>query len=216
MEILRTPDERFGTLAEYPFEPHYAQLGELRMHYVDAGPRDGSPVLMLHGEPSWSYLYRKMIPPFAAAGYRALAPDLIGFGKSDKPSATSDYSYQAHVDWLVAWIEQLDLRNVTLICQDWGSMLGLRIAAEHGERFARIVVANGYLPIARRPGALYPTPMIVKIWRAFAIPYTRPGFQSAGSSLQAVSPNSRRPRSPLMTHLIRTAATRPVRGRFRA
>ena len=169
MEILRTPDERFGSLAEYPFEPHYAQLGELRMHYVDAGPRDGSPVLMLHGEQSWSYLYRKMIPPFAAAGYRALAADLIGFGKSDKPSATSDYSYQAHVDWLVAWIEQLDLRNVTLICQDWGSMLGLRIAAEHGERFARIVVANGYLPIARRPGALYPTPMIVKIWRAFAI-----------------------------------------------
>ncbi|MDB6122065.1 MAG: putative haloalkane dehalogenase [Pedosphaera sp.] len=163
MEILRTPDERFDALPEYPFVPHYAQLGELRMHYVDQGPCDGAPVLMLHGEPSWSYLYRKMIPPFAAAGYRALVPDLIGFGKSDKPAAMTDYSYQAHIDWLVAWIEQLDLKNITLICQDWGSMLGLRIAAEHGERFARIVVANGFLPPAWQP-----SPLVVKIWRAFA------------------------------------------------
>ena len=168
MDILRTPDERFSRLSEYPFDPHYAQLGELRMHYVDRGPRDGAPVLMLHGEPSWSYLYRKMIPPFAAAGYRALAPDLIGFGRSDKPAATSDYSYQAHVDWLVTWIEQLDLRNITLICQDWGAMLGLRNAAEHSERFARLVVANGFLPIARQPGVLFPPPLWLRAWRAFA------------------------------------------------
>jgi haloalkane dehalogenase len=100
VEILRTPDEQFSGLSEYPFEPHYTQLGVLRMHYVDEGHREGETVLMLHGEPSWSYLYREMIPPFTAAGYRALAPDLIGFGRSDKPAATSDYSYRAHVDWL--------------------------------------------------------------------------------------------------------------------
>ena len=163
MKIMRTPDQRFNALPDYPFTPHYAQLGELRMHYVDEGPRDAAPVLMLHGEPSWSYLYRKMVPVFAQGGYRALAPDLIGFGKSDKPAAKSDYSYQSHVDWLVQWIEQLDLKNITLICQDWGSLLGLRIAAEHGHRFARIVVANGYLPTGDR-GA----PTAFKIWRAFA------------------------------------------------
>jgi hypothetical protein len=126
VDILRTPDERFSRLSEYPFDPHYAQLGELRMHYVDRGPRDGAPVLMLHGEPSWSYLYRKMIPPFAAAGYRALAPDLIGFGRSDKPAATSDYSYQAHVDWLVTWIEQLDLRNWVFASSQKAGELPLR------------------------------------------------------------------------------------------
>ena len=163
MKILRTPEERFANLPDYSFTPRYAQLGELRMHYVDEGPRDGAPVLMLHGEPSWSYLYRKMIPAFAQGGYRALAPDLIGFGKSDKPAAVADYSYQANVDWLVAWIEQLDLKNITLICQDWGSLLGLRIAAEDGARFSRIVVANGYLPTADRPA-----PAAFKIWRAFA------------------------------------------------
>lgn len=163
MEILRTPDERFSALPDYPFAPHYAQLGALRLHYVDEGPRDGAPVLMLHGEPSWSYLYRKMIPLFAQAGYRALAPDLIGFGKSDKPASVSSYSYQTHLDWLLAWMDRLQLENLTLICQDWGALLGLRLAAEHGGRFARIVVANGFLPTAQRPAH-----WAFKLWRAFA------------------------------------------------
>ncbi|MGH8539768.1 MAG: haloalkane dehalogenase [Stenotrophobium sp.] len=162
--MLRTPDERFANLPGYPFKPHYQMLGELRMHYVDEGPRTAAPVLMLHGEPSWSYLYRKMIPLFAQVGFRALAPDLIGFGKSDKPAQMADYSYQRHVDWLVQWIEALDLRDITLVCQDWGSLLGLRIAAEHPQRFARIVVSNGFLPTAR-----HKMPAAFKLWRAFAV-----------------------------------------------
>lgn len=162
---LRTPQERFAGLPDYPFEPHYATVGEgLRLHYVDEGPRDGAPVLMLHGEPSWSYLYRHMVPIFAAAGYRALAPDLIGFGKSDKPERKGDYSYAGHVAWVREWIEELDLRDITLVCQDWGSLIGLRLAAEHDERFGRIVVANGFLPVADRP-----VPRAFRIWRAFAL-----------------------------------------------
>jgi haloalkane dehalogenase len=163
MKILRTPDERFASLPAYPFAPNYLQLGELRMHYVDEGPRNASVVLMLHGEPTWSYLYRKMIPPMVAAGYRAIAPDLIGFGKSDKPADMADYSYQRHVDWLLGFIEALDLREITLFCQDWGSLLGLRIAAEHSERFARIMVSNGFLPTARQGMSRG-----FRLWRAFA------------------------------------------------
>lgn len=146
MEILRTPDERFANLPGYPFEPHYVGVGGLRMHYLDEGPRDADPVLLLHGEPSWSYLYRKMIPILAAAGHRAIAPDLIGFGRSDKPASREDYTYQQHVDWLAGLITTLDLHTITLVCQDWGGLLGLRIAAEHEARFARIVAANTFLP----------------------------------------------------------------------
>lgn len=145
-KVLRTPESRFENLAGYPFAPHYVDLDGLRMHYVDEGPGDGPVVLMLHGEPSWSYLYRKMIPLFTAAGYRAIAPDLIGFGKSDKFAATSAYTYQRHVDWTWAWLQSLDLQEVTLICQDWGALIGLRLVAEHPDRFARVVVANGALP----------------------------------------------------------------------
>lgn len=163
MKILRTPDERFASLPAYPFTPNYLQLDELRMHYVDEGPRNAPVVLMLHGEPTWSYLYRKMIPPVVAAGYRAIAPDLIGFGKSDKPADIADYSYQRHVDWLLGFIEALDLREITLFCQDWGSLLGLRIAAEHSERFARIMVSNGFLPTARQGMSRG-----FRLWRAFA------------------------------------------------
>jgi haloalkane dehalogenase len=144
MTILRTPDERFSNLPGYPFEPHHVDVLGLRMHHVDEGT--GAPVLLLHGEPSWSYLYRKMIPPLAAAGFRAVAPDLIGFGRSDKPAAREDYTYQRHMDWLTAFVVALDLRDVTLVCQDWGGLLGLRLAAEHPERFARIVAANTSLP----------------------------------------------------------------------
>lgn len=146
METLRTPDERFANLPEYPFAPHYVEVDGLRIHYVDEGPRDADPVLLLHGEPSWSYLYRKMIPILTEAGHRVIAPDLIGFGRSDKPASREAYTYQHHVDWLVRLLSALDLRGITLVCQDWGGLLGLRIAAEHQERFARIVAANTFLP----------------------------------------------------------------------
>src|ERR1700694_5183429 len=122
VDILRTPDERFANLPGYPFAPHYVEVDGLRIHYVDEGPRDAAPVLLLHGEPSWSYLYRKMIPLLTAAGHRVFAPDLVGFGRSDKPSAREDYTYQRHVDWLRGWLLALDLHAITLVCQDWGGL----------------------------------------------------------------------------------------------
>lgn len=163
--VLRTPDERFDALPDYDFRPSYATVGQgLRLHYVDEGPHEASPVLMLHGEPSWSYLYRHMVPVFAGAGRRALAPDLIGFGRSDKPVDKAAYTYQSHVDWLTEWLLDLDLRDITLVCQDWGSLLGLRIAAEHEDRFARIVVANGFLPTGDRR-----LPPAFHVWRQLAL-----------------------------------------------
>jgi haloalkane dehalogenase len=162
---LRTPDERFANLPDYPFAPHYQTLASgLRMHYIDEGPRNGTPVLMLHGEPSWSYLYRKMIPVFASTDFRALAPDLIGFGRSDKLPRMADYTYQSHVDWVREWLAALNLKRLTLFCQDWGSLIGLRLAAEEDARFDRIVVANGFLPTGDR-GAN----RAFRIWRAFAM-----------------------------------------------
>ncbi len=163
MKILRTPDERFQNLSDYEFEPHYLDIDEMRMHYVDEGPADAPPVLLLHGEPSWSYLYRHMIPPIASAGLRAIAPDLIGFGKSDKPASQSDYTYEIHVAWMLQFLEKLNLRNITLVCQDWGSLIGLRLAAENEERFDRIVLANGGLPTGDQV-----MPKVFRIWRAFA------------------------------------------------
>ncbi len=156
MEYIRTPDARFANLDGYPFEPHYQTLpdgegGELRIHYVDEGPRDGELILCLHGQPTWSYLYRKMIPIFAAARHRVLAPDLVGFGRSDKPVRQEDYTYARHVAWLGAWIDALDLRDVTLLAQDWGGLVGLRALSERPERFARIAIANTGLPDARLP-----------------------------------------------------------------
>jgi haloalkane dehalogenase len=163
MKALRTPDSRFAGLPDYRFAPHYHQVTpELRLHYVDEGPRDAPPVLMLHGEPTWSYLYRHMIPPVAAAGLRVLAPDLIGFGKSDKPSERSDYSYAGQVAWIRHWIEALDLTDLTLVCQDWGSLIGLRLAAENPHRFARILLGNGGLPIGERFSRAF------DLWQAFA------------------------------------------------
>ena len=154
MKALRTPDDRFADLPDYPFAPNYAQLGAdtadgLRLHYLDEGPRDGRTVLMMHGEPSWSYLYRHMIPPVVAAGCRVVAPDLIGFGRSDKPAALSDYSYAAHVAWMREWFEGMDLRDVVLVCQDWGGLIGLRLVAAYPERFAGVVAANTMLPVGR-------------------------------------------------------------------
>ena len=163
MRSLRTPDERFADLPGYNFEPHYVEIDDMCMHYVEEGPGDGAVVLLLHGEPSWSYLYRKMIPPLAAAGLRVIAPDLIGFGKSDKPTRTDDYSYAGHVDWMRQFIAAIELRDITLFCQDWGSLIGLRVAAEHPDRFARIALGNGGLPTGDEA-----LPRAFKIWRAFA------------------------------------------------
>jgi haloalkane dehalogenase len=151
METLRTPDARFVGLPGYPFPPCYVEVpsgdgGRLRMHYVDEGPRSADVVLMLHGEPSWSYLYRKMIPVIAGAGLRAVAPDLIGFGRSDKPVRREDYTYARHVAWMRSFLESLDLRRITLVCQDWGGLIGLRLVAEDSARFARVVAANTFLP----------------------------------------------------------------------
>ncbi|GAC1563139.1 MAG: haloalkane dehalogenase [Ktedonobacteraceae bacterium] len=151
MEILRTPDERFVNLPDYPFAPHYIETDNLRIHYIDEGPRDADPILLLHGEPSWSYLYRKMIPVFTTAGYRSIAPDLVGFGRSDKPAQRTDYTYQRHIDWMLAVIETLNLQRITLVCQDWGGLIGLRLAAENEQRFARIVSANTFLPTGDIP-----------------------------------------------------------------
>ena len=146
MEILRTPDDRFFDLPGYDFTPHYADVDQLRMHYLDEGPPDAPIVLLLHGEPSWSYLYRTMIPPLVAAGYRTIAPDLIGFGRSDKPADVGAHSYQAHVDWVRALLTTLDVRDATLVGQDWGGLIGLRLLAEDGDRFRAAVAANTGLP----------------------------------------------------------------------
>jgi haloalkane dehalogenase len=152
MEVLRTPDERFENLPGYAFEPHYAKIDGLRIHYLDEGPTDGQVVLMLHGEPSWCYLYRKMIPLVTAAGYRAVAPDLVGFGRSDKPTRREDYTYARHTEWMRTLLfDRLDLGGVSLVCQDWGGLLGLRLVGEHPDRFARIVAANTGLPTGDKP-----------------------------------------------------------------
>ena len=168
MQTLRTPDERFADLAGWEWEPHYAEVDAdgavVRMAYVDEGPDQGQPVLLLHGEPSWSYLYRTMIPPLLDAGLRVIAPDLIGFGRSDKPAAGEDYTYARHVSWLTSLVvEQLDLHEVLLFCQDWGGLLGLRLVAEHPDRFAAVVASNTMLPTGDHdPGDAF------RAWREFS------------------------------------------------
>ena len=152
METLRTPDDRFADLPGYPFASHYVDIpdgdgGTLRVHHVDEGDPDAPPVLLLHGEPSWSYLYRHMIPVIVEAGLRAVAPDLVGFGRSDKPAKRTDYTYARHVRWLTAHVlDGLDLRDATLVGQDWGGLIGLRLVAARPDRFARVVAANTFLP----------------------------------------------------------------------
>ena len=152
MRSLRTPDERFADLPDYGFAPHYADVddtegGTLRVHYLDEGSGDAPPVLLMHGEPSWCFLYRKMIPVLVDAGLRCVAPDLVGFGRSDKPADATDYTYVRHVTWMADLLcRQLDLRNATFFGQDWGGLVGLRVVAENADRFARVVVANTGLP----------------------------------------------------------------------
>lgn len=161
--LLRTSDERFENLPGYPFAPNYVEFGDARMHYVDEPGESGETVLMLHGEPSWSFLYRKMIPIVNRAGHRVVAPDLIGFGRSDKYSEREDYSYQMHVESIASFIETLDLTGITLMCQDWGGLIGLRIAAEHPDRFSRIVASNTFLPTGDEK-----IPAAFKIWLKFS------------------------------------------------
>jgi haloalkane dehalogenase len=154
MDVLRTPDDRFDGLPGYGFEPHYVEVpagdgtSRLRVHYLDEGPASASEtVLLLHGEPSWSYLYRKMVPVLVDAGFRTVAPDLVGFGRSDKPAARADYTYARHVEWMrAALFDGLGLSDVTVVGQDWGGLVGLRLVAEHPERFRRVVAANTGLP----------------------------------------------------------------------
>jgi haloalkane dehalogenase len=172
MISLRTPDAHFSNLPDYPFDPNFVEIpdgegGSLRIHYLDEGPREAAPVLLLHGEPSWSYLYRKMIPIITAAGYRAVAPDLVGFGRSDKPADRNDYTYQRHVDWAQAGLDRLDLERMTLVCQDWGGLIGLRLVANNPDRFARVVTANTGLPT----GDTAITDAFLK-WRKFSVEAT--------------------------------------------
>src|SRR5687768_6006712 len=156
MRALRTPDHRFSDLPDYPFAPRYVEVpsgdgGALRMHYVDHSEGSGGPpVLMLHGEPTWSFLYRKVIPVIGAAGRRAIAPDLIGFGRSDKPAERGDYTYQRHIDWLRAFVDALELETIDLLCHDWGGLLGLRLVAEQPDRFRRVLITNTGLPTGDR------------------------------------------------------------------
>jgi haloalkane dehalogenase len=156
MQILRTPDERFTQLTDWPYEPTYTEVSQdnhtMRVAHYDVGARNAATtVLCMHGEPSWSYLYRKMIPVFTAAGHRVIAPDLVGFGRSDKPADVADYTYERHVDWMSQWLVANDLESLTLVCQDWGGLIGLRLLTAMPERFARLVVANTFLPVGDRP-----------------------------------------------------------------
>ncbi|MGK0409561.1 MAG: haloalkane dehalogenase [Shewanella psychromarinicola] len=168
MECLRTDDGCFANLPDYNFAAHYlivddSEGGQLRVHYLDEGPRDAEPILLLHGEPTWSFLYRKMIPILVQAGHRVIAPDLVGFGRSDKPSKRSDYTYQRHVDWMTSLVLQLKLTNVMLVCQDWGGLIGLRLAAEDTQRYTGIVAANTMLPTGdHEPGEAF------KQWQTFS------------------------------------------------
>jgi haloalkane dehalogenase len=160
--VLRTPDECFAHLADFPYEPRYVEVDGLRMAWVEDGPADGPVVLCLHGEPTWSYLYRSMLPVLAAAGLRAIAPDLIGFGRSDKPTDPAAYAYAAHAGWVSGFLDALELSDLTLFCQDWGGLLGLRVASERPDDFARLVIANTALPTGTSPSEGF------DFWRDFS------------------------------------------------
>jgi haloalkane dehalogenase len=154
MKALRTPDDRFGDLPDFPHEPRYTQVadgdgGTLRIHHIDEGPADGPIVLCMHGQPTWSFLYRRMVPVLTDAGLRVVAPDLVGFGRSDKPAAREDFSYNRQVAWMNAWLIANDLRGITFVGQDWGGLIGLRLVAENPERFDRVVISNTGLPLPR-------------------------------------------------------------------
>jgi len=174
MTILRTDDSRFSDLSGYPYKPNYIEVDggngtQLRVHYLDEGPSDGEIVLCMHGQPSWSYLYRKMIPFLTAAGFRVIAPDLVGFGRSDKFSQTNEYSYASHVDWMSQWFTKLGLTNVNLVCQDWGGLIGLRLVANFPDNFARLVIANTGLPDSQTVSSEM-SAMLAQIYPSIPIP----------------------------------------------
>lgn len=184
LNTKRTPDDRFNDLIGYDFEPHYVETLSgyegLRVHYVDEGPKHAEKVfLCLHGQPSWSYLYRKMIPVFAQTGARVIAPDWLGFGRSDKPVEDAAYTYHFHRNMLLALIKHLDLQNITLVCQDWGGILGLSVPQDMPERFARLIVMNTALPVGLSPGAGF------EAWKAFAA--TQPDMD-VGALMQRGTP----------------------------
>jgi len=190
MHRLRTPDERFADVPEFACPPRYVDVpagdGEpLRMHYVDVGPRDGAVVLLLHGEPTWSFLYRHQIAALAAAGLRAVAPDLIGFGRSDKPTATGDYTYQRHIDWLRAFLAATGIDELSLVCQDWGGLLGLRLAGETPDIFRKIVAMNTFLPTGEQE-----LPAAFHRWREFSqkVPDLPVGGVVQGGAAQPLAP----------------------------
>src|SRR5215469_1628194 len=215
MRVLRTAAERFAGLPGFGYEPRYADVGGLRLAYVEAGPPDGEPVLLLHGEPSWSFLYRKVVPVLAAAGLRAIAADLIGFGRSDKPAEVADHSYARHVEWMRAFaFDALDLRGVTLVGQDWGGLIGLRLVAEHPDRFTRVVAANTGLPtgdqrmpdvwlrfrevvrtaptldVARLVQSGCQTTLADAVLAGYKAPFPDPGFMAAVRAMPGLVPTS--------------------------
>lgn len=149
---MRTPHERFADLPDFPYPPSYVDVEGLRMAYVDVGPPGGSPVLLLHGEPTWGFLYRRMIPTLVEAGYRCVVPDLIGFGRSDKPVERSTYTYSGHVAWMKRFLDLIELPTATLFAQDWGGLIGLRVATEDEHRFDRVAIGNTGLPVGRSLG----------------------------------------------------------------
>lgn len=185
MDILRTPDACFDGLPDYDFAPHYAETADgLRVHFVDEGPKDGRVVIMMHGEPSWSFLYRHMIKAVSEAGYRVLAPDLIGFGRSDKPAATGDYSYTRHVGWMQEWLSAMDVSGVVLFCQDWGGLIGLRLVADNPDLFAGVIAGNTFLPTGERePSDAF------KKWQEFSqtVPEFPVGNIIQGATVRALS-----------------------------
>jgi len=217
MQVLRTPEDRFVGLPDFPYAPHYTEVRDaasgaaLRIAAVDEGPRNGAPVLLLHGEPTWSFLYRKIIARLVAKGHRAIAPDLVGFGRSDKPAAREDYTYERHVAWMRDWLVANDLRNITLFCQDWGGLIGLRLVAAMPERFARVVAANTFLPAGQgatpafeawlqfsQSVPVFPTPMIVNGGsvrelseaerNAYEAPYPDESYKAGARQLPALVP----------------------------
>ena len=185
MKSLRTPDARFENLPDYDFAPQYCETGnDLRLHYVDVGAKNARTIILMHGEPSWSYLYRFMIKQLSEAGYRVLAPDLIGFGKSDKPTELSDYSYTAHVSWMQTWLDHVDVNDAVLFCQDWGGLIGLRLVTDNSDRFAAVMAGNTGLPIGKGT----PSEAFLK-WQKFsqAIPVFPTGQIIQGATIRELT-----------------------------
>lgn len=160
MNVLRTPEERFKDLKDWPYKPKYIEIDGMRMHYVDEGPSNADPILLLHGEPTWAYLYRTMIPVLTAAGHRIVAPDFFGFGRSDKPDDPQAYTSDSHTNWTKAFVEKLDLKKINFLGQDWGGNIGLRLMADDPNRFNKVVLSNTFL----REGNGWPSDGFKSFW----------------------------------------------------